>query len=66
MANGGGIINVATEILRIEDREAFVADKLAALDATMDNILTRARRADVSPNNVAEQIVDEMLRPNAA
>ncbi len=66
VANGGGIINVATEILRIKDREAFVADKLAALDATMDSILTRAIRTDVSPNDVAEQIVDEMLRPDAA
>ncbi len=66
VANGGGIINVATEILRIKAREAFVADKLAALDATMDSIHTRAIRADVSPNDVAEQIVDEMLRPDAA
>ena len=66
VANGGGIINVATEILRIQDRAAFVEDKLTSLDATMDSILTRAIRADVSPNDVAEQIVDEMLRPDAA
>lgn len=66
VANGGGIINVATEILRIENRGEFVAAKLAALNATLDSILTRAIRADVSPNDVAEQIVDDMLRPDAA
>jgi len=66
VANGGGIINVATEILRIQDRAAFVADKLASLNATLDSILARAIRSDMSPNDVAEQIVDEMLRPDAA
>lgn len=66
VANGGGIINAATEILRIENREAWVADKLAALDRTMDRILTRARTLDVSPNEVAERIVEETLQPVAA
>lgn len=35
VANGGGIINVATEIQKIKDREGFVAEKLQALDETM-------------------------------
>lgn len=66
VANGGGIINVATEILRIDAREAWVADKLAALDATMDRILHAAKARDVSPHHVAEAIVAEVLRQDAA
>ncbi len=66
VANGGGIINVATEILRVEEREAWVADRLKALEQTMDRILTRAKIEAVSPHQVAESIVHEMLRPEAA
>lgn len=66
VANGGGIINAATEILSIPNREAWVADKLTALDATMDRILIRATGLGVSPNDVAEEIVEDMLRRPAA
>jgi len=66
IANGGGIINVATEILRIADRPAWVAEKLEELDATMDRTLTRAAQRGVSPNDVAEEIVAERLRHDAA
>lgn len=53
VANGGGIINVATEIQQIKDREGFVAEKLQALDETMAAILTQAKAADVSPAEMA-------------
>ncbi|GGO59747.1 leucine dehydrogenase [Roseovarius pacificus] len=66
VANGGGIINVATEILRIGNREIWVGEKLEALDDTMDRILTRARQLSVSPNGVAEAIVTERLQKAAA
>ncbi len=66
VANGGGIVNVATEILRIAESEAWVADRLQALEQTMDRILTRASIEGVSPHEVAESIVHEMLRPQAA
>ncbi len=66
VANGGGIINVATEILQIPDREVWVESKLCALDRTMDRVLTRARQLDVSPNDVAESIVNEALSEKAA
>lgn len=66
VANGGGIINVATEILGIEDREAWVAGKLDALTATLDAILSRAAALDVSPNEVVERIVEETLLCKAA
>ncbi|MDF1717666.1 MAG: Glu/Leu/Phe/Val dehydrogenase dimerization domain-containing protein [Antarcticimicrobium sp.] len=66
IANGGGIINVATEILRIADHPSWVAEKLGELDATMDRTLTRAAQRGVSPNDVAEEIVAERLRHDAA
>ncbi|SDC50471.1 Glu/Leu/Phe/Val family dehydrogenase [Ruegeria marina] len=66
VANGGGIINVATEILRISGREVWVEEKLKALDRTMDRILTRARTLSVSPAEVADAIVDEILHSKAA
>lgn len=66
VANGGGIVNVATEILQVAEREAFVGRRLQALEQTMDRILTRARAEDVSPHNVAEAIVHETLRAQAA
>ncbi|MCG6557473.1 amino acid dehydrogenase [Ruegeria sp. 1NDH52C] len=66
VANGGGIINVATEILKISGREAWVAGRLAALDDTMDRILTRARTLSVSPAEVADATVDEILQAKAA
>lgn len=66
VANGGGIVNVATEILRIAEPAPWVADKLAALERTMDRILTRAARNGVSPAHVADDIVAEaMMRPAA-
>ncbi|WP_425043296.1 Glu/Leu/Phe/Val family dehydrogenase [Primorskyibacter sp. S87] len=66
VANGGGIINVATEILQISNGEAWVASRLEALDQTMDRILSRASAMNVSPNQVAEDIVREILHPKAA
>jgi leucine dehydrogenase len=66
VANGGGIINVATEILRIQYRETWVTEKLSALDSTLNRILIRAKRKGVSPNDVAQGIVEDLLRPAAA
>lgn len=67
VANAGGIVNAATEILRIEDRESFVADKLAAIDATLESIFAEAARRNVSPAAVADETVAARLhRPEAA
>lgn len=66
VANGGGIINVATEILQIEGREAWVAKKLGALDDTMDAILTEAARQGVSPAAVAQDVVARVIKPASA
>lgn len=66
VVNAGGIINVATEVLKIADRQTYVADKLAALDATLDRILSAAARDNCSPDAVATGIVDQMLLAKAA
>lgn len=59
--NAGGIVNVAAEILKIDDRAAFVDEKLAAMAATMDTILTEAARLGVSPAAVADRMVEARL-----
>lgn len=66
VANGGGIINVATEILKIADREGFVAEKLAALDATLATILQQARTENTSPDAVAAATVRARMAKKAA
>lgn len=68
VANCGGIINVATEILRVRDRKGFVAEKLAASTEMMDRILTRAAERGISPHRVAEEVIAERLAglPDAA
>ncbi|WP_417472415.1 Glu/Leu/Phe/Val family dehydrogenase [Leisingera sp.] len=66
VANGGGIINVATEILKISDRAGFVAEKLAALDATLATILNQARVENTSPDAVAIATVQARMAREAA
>lgn len=67
VANGGGIINVATEIAKISDRAAFVEDKLSALDVTMATILNQAKVEDHGPDAVAiSTVLTKMARQNAA
>jgi len=61
VANGGGIINAAAEILHVEDRAPWVEEKLATLSATMERILARAAAEDVSPAHLADRIVEERL-----
>lgn len=67
VANGGGIINVATEIEQIADRPAYVEEKLEALDRSMEMILTQARIEDQSPDAVAvSTVLAKMARQAAA
>ena len=66
VVNAGGIINVATEILQIGDRGGFVEDKLHALDATLDAILTAAGTRGASPADIADEIIAPRLRPASA
>ena len=66
VANGGGIINVAAEILAISDRRPWVDERLAAMEATMRRILIRAAADNVSPARLADRTVDEMLLREAS
>jgi leucine dehydrogenase len=61
VANGGGIINVASEILRVPDRTRFVGERLAALEAMMAHILDHAARSGIAPHRIADRIVAERL-----
>lgn len=61
VANGGGIVNAATEILRIGDRTDFVTRKLAALETMMGRILDTAAREGTGPHRIADRIVAARL-----
>ena len=65
VASGGGIINVAAEILQIADRDGWVADRLSAMQANMAHILTRAGAEGVSPAVIADRMVEEQLLARA-
>ncbi|SLN39513.1 Leucine dehydrogenase [Pseudoruegeria aquimaris] len=66
VANGGGIINVASEILRIHNTGPWVAGRLEALVDTMDGLLARAAREGRSPALIADAMMAERLLPIAA
>ncbi|MEP1327097.1 Glu/Leu/Phe/Val dehydrogenase dimerization domain-containing protein [Pseudophaeobacter sp.] len=67
VANGGGIINVATEIEKISDPARYVEDKLLALDRSMEMILKQAKAEDQSPDAVAKStVLTKMARQSAA
>mgnify|MGYP001953155890 CR=1 FL=1 len=67
VANGGGIINVASEIEQISNRADYVADKLSALDLTLATILNQAKVEDQSPDAVAiTTVLAKMAQQSAA
>ncbi len=66
VANGGGIINVATEIQKITNRERFVDDKLRALEATLKQMLDQASAQRVSPATIAIETVRAKMAEQAA
>ena len=61
VANGGGIINVAAEILRIAPRDTWVSERLEALEKTMSRILIRASATGISPANLANRIAEDLM-----
>jgi len=60
VVNGGGIINVAAEILKISEM-AWVNQKVETLATTTDQILSKAIANDSLPHQVADQFVDQIL-----
>ncbi len=65
VANGGGIINVAAEILQIDDRAQWVEERLTAMQARMTHIVARAIGEGISPALIADQMVEEQLLQTA-
>ena len=65
VANGGGIINVSAEILHVQDRAAWVEERLGKIRTRMDDILTRAAGEDASPATIADRMVEETLLARA-
>ena len=65
LANGGGIINVAAEILHVEDRAAWLEESLNEIRVRMDRILSRAAGEDISPAIIADRMVEETLLDRA-
>jgi leucine dehydrogenase len=61
VANAGGIVNVAAEILRVPDRMQYVSDRLMAMEAMMAEILDAAARSGAPPHRIADRIVAERL-----
>ncbi len=61
VVNAGGIINAATEILRIRDRAPFTETRLAAISEFLDRAYARARADGIGPEVIADRLVEEKL-----
>lgn len=61
VVNSGGIISVATEVLKIEDREAWVRERLSAIPATLAEVFAKAQAEAVPPSEAADQLIAARL-----
>ena len=66
VVNAGGVIQVATEILKIHDAKSFVNGRLKAMRELLDAILTESADRDVGPETVADEFVEQRFRDRAA
>ena len=66
VANAGGVIQVATEILKIRDANSFVDERLKAMREILDAILAEASARDVGPETVADEFVERRFHEKAA
>jgi len=64
--NAGGVIQVATEILKVRDANSFVEGRLMAMREMLDAILVEARARNTGPESVADEIVERRLFEQAA
>ena len=60
IVNGGGIVNVAMEILGKTDA-AWGERRVLGLADTLETVLTRSAQTDTPTNIVADALIDEML-----
>jgi len=66
VVNAGGVIQVATEILRIRDANSFVICRLKAMRELLDAILAESGARNAGPETVADEIVERRFRDQAA
>ena len=66
VVNAGGVIQVATEILKVRDACSFVEGRLMAMREMLDAILVEARARNTGPEAVADEIVERRLFEQAA
>lgn len=60
IVNGGGIVNVAMEILKIEDPD-YRESRIAGLAKTLQEVLTRAAETGEPPHRVADELIGKRL-----
>ncbi|RPE66588.1 leucine dehydrogenase [Pacificibacter maritimus] len=60
IVNGGGIINVAMEILKISD-PAYRENRVNGLAKTLDQVFTAATKAGEPPHIVADRLIKQRL-----
>ena len=61
VVNGGGIVNVAMEILQVTDAR-FRDERLAGLRESLDHILREAAATGGLPHHIADTYIEERLR----
>ncbi|MEO3416923.1 Glu/Leu/Phe/Val dehydrogenase dimerization domain-containing protein [Roseovarius sp. CAU 1744] len=61
IVNGGGIVNVAMEILKISD-PAYRESRIAGLATTLEDVFVRADETDQPPHVIADQLIESRLR----
>lgn len=61
IVNSGGIINVATEVLKIENREAWVRERLASIAPTLAEVFQKAGQDGAPPSEAADRLIAARL-----
>ncbi len=61
VVNSGGIISVATEVLRIENRAEWVAERLATIAPTLAEIFAKAEAEGAPPSEAADRLIASRL-----
>ncbi|MCU9846753.1 amino acid dehydrogenase [Defluviimonas sp. WL0024] len=61
VVNGGGIVNVAMEILKVAD-PAYRESRIAGLAKTLEQVFVRADETGEPPHSVADKLIESRLR----
>lgn len=61
IVNGGGIVNVAMEILKIDESE-YRESRIEGLATTLEKVFILAEERDLPPHVIADQLIESRLR----